>query len=72
MSSVEKYDISHNQWSMVRAMLRTRSDAGAATLRSNIYVVVGFDGVATVEVFCPGTGRWSMISPMRMASEGHG
>ena len=31
-------------------------------------MVVGFDGVATVEIFCPGTGRWSMISPMRMAS----
>ena len=29
LSRVEKYDISHNQRSMVRSMHRTRSDAGA-------------------------------------------
>ena len=55
---------------MLRSMHRARSDAGAATLKGNIYVVGGFDGVAptnTAEVFCPGTGRWSMISPMRVA-----
>ena len=58
---------------MVRSMHRARSDAGLATLRGNIYVVVGFVGVAptnTAEVFCPGTGRWSMISPMRVARSG--
>ena len=36
-------------------------------------MVEGFDGVAstnTAEVFCPVTGRWSMISPMRMAKSG--
>ena len=36
-------------------------------------MVGGFDGVAptnTAEVFCPVTGRWSMISPMRMAKSG--
>jgi hypothetical protein len=65
---MEKDDIGHNQGSM----RRTRSDAGAATLRVNIYVVGGFDEVAptnTAEVFCPGTGtgRWSMISPIRVA-----
>ena len=58
---------------MVRSMHRARSDAGAATLRGNIYVVGGFDGVAptnTAEVFCPGTGRWGMISPMKVARSG--
>ena len=33
-------------------------------------VVRGLDGVAPTNaagVFCPGTGRWSMISPMRVA-----
>ena len=63
----------HNQWSMVRSMNRARSDAGAATLKGNIYVVGEFDGVAptnAAEVFCPGTGRWSMISPMRVARSG--
>ena len=32
-------------------------------------MVGGFDGVAatnTGEIFCPGTRRWSMISPMRV------
>jgi N-acetylneuraminic acid mutarotase len=70
---VEKYDISHNQWSMVRSMHMARSDAGVATLKGNIYVVGGFDGVVptnTAEVFCPGTGRWSIISPMRVARSG--
>ena len=54
-------------------MHRARSDAGPATLRGNIYVVVGFVGVAptnTAEVFCPGTGRWGMISPMKVARSG--
>ena len=73
-SSVEKYDMNRNQWSMVRSMSMTRSGAGAATLRGNIYVVGGFvDGLfptSTAEVFCPGTGRWMMISPMRVASGG--
>jgi hypothetical protein len=58
---------------MVRSMHRARSDAGPATLRGNIYVVVGFVGVAptnTAEVFCPGTGRWGMISPMKVARSG--
>jgi hypothetical protein len=46
LSSVEKYDISHNK--------------GLQLLRATNYVVGGFDGVAprnTAEVFCPGTGR---------------
>ena len=36
-------------------------------------MVGGFDGVAptnTAEVFCPVTGRWSMIGPMRMTKSG--
>ena len=36
------------------------AQAQAATLSCNIYVVRGFDGVATIntaEVFCPGRGR---------------
>ena len=48
---------------MVRSMNRARSDAGAATLKGNIYVVGEFDEVAptkAAEVFCPGTGRWSI------------
>ena len=70
LSNMEKSDISHNQWSMVKSMHRSRSNAGTATLRVNIYVGVGFVEVArtnTVKVFCPGTGSWSMIiNPMRV------
>ena len=60
LSSVERFDISLNQWFMVRPIHRTRSDAGAATLGGKIYIVGGFDGVAptsTAEVFAAGTGR---------------
>ena len=39
---MEKYDITHNQWSMVRSMNMARFGAGADTLRGNIYVVGGF------------------------------
>ena len=70
LSSMEKSDINHNQWSMVKSMHRSRSNAGTATLRVNIYVGGGFVEVAptdTVQVFCPGTGSWSMmINPMRV------
>ena len=54
-------------------MLRTRSDAGAATLGGKIYMVGGFDGVAptfTAEVICPGRGNWKMIKSMRVCSSG--
>jgi hypothetical protein len=70
LSSMEKFDIHHNQWSMVKSMHRSRSNAGTATLRVKIYVGEGFVEVAstnTVQVFCPGTGSWSMmINPMRV------
>ena len=46
LSSMEKSDISHNQWSMVKSMHRSRSNAGTATLRVNIYVGGGFVEVA--------------------------
>ena len=73
LKSVEMFDISRNQWSMVRDMNRVRSDAGAATLQGSIYVVGGFDGVAatsTAEVFSPRSGRWTMITPMKVARSG--
>ena len=68
-----KYDISDNQCSMVRSVHKARSTAGAAILRGNIYVVGGFDGVFptnTAEVFCSGTGKWTLISSMRVARSG--
>ena len=58
--TVEKKDIIHNQWFMVRSTHRPRCDAGADTPRGNIYVLRGFDEVAyinTAEVYCPGRGR---------------
>jgi len=48
---VEKKDIIHNQWFIVRSTHRPRG---------NIYVLRGFDEVAyinTAEVYCPGRGR---------------
>ncbi len=54
-----------------QARLQRLRSFSCLILRGNIYVVGGFDGVAltnTAEVFCP--GRWSMISPMRMAKSG--
>eukprot|EP00092_Neocalanus_flemingeri_P015715 GFUD01017009.1.p1 GENE.GFUD01017009.1~~GFUD01017009.1.p1 ORF type:complete len:597 (+),score=175.10 GFUD01017009.1:93-1883(+) len=73
LSSVERFDISLNQWFVVRSMNKTRSDAGAATLRGKIYVVGGFDGISptnTAEVFCPAKGTWNMIRSMRVARGG--
>ena len=43
---MEKSDISHNQWSMVKSMHRSKSNAGTVTLRVNIYVGGGFVEVA--------------------------
>ena len=68
LSSVEKFDISFNQWFRVSSMHKARSAAGVATLRDKIYVVGGKDGVgvtSTAEVFNPATGRWTMIKSMR-------
>jgi len=73
LNSVEMYSISRNQWYMVRPMNKIRSDAGAATLKGNIYAVGGFDGVAptnTVEMFSPNTGKWTLIKSMKTARSG--
>ena len=74
LNSVERYDISLNQWFKVKSMSRSRSDAGAATLRGKIYVVGGWNlmepATSSVEVFCPRMERWSNIRSMREARSG--
>jgi len=58
---------------MVSPMNKIRSDAGAATLKGNTYVVGGFDGVAptnTVEMLSPKTGRWTLIKSIKKARSG--
>jgi len=72
LNSVEMYNINLNQWYKIRPMNIARSNAGAATLNGNIYVVGGLlaDGMTptnSVEVLSPATGEWRYINPMKVA-----
>ena len=71
LSSVDCFDPSTGQWSMMpAAMNMARSDMGVAVLDGKMYAVGGHDGVAclsSMECFDPSTGQWSMM-PVAMST----
>lgn len=73
LRTVERYDISKNQWFDCGEMREVRSDAGIAVLNGLIYVIGGFNGHAqhsSVEIFDPEEGTWTMGEPLRKKRSG--
>ncbi|XP_046991984.1 kelch-like protein 10 [Schistocerca americana] len=73
LNSVERYDPSLNQWTMLHDMQCARSDAGAATLNDKIYVAGGFNGTEvldSVEIYDPETDSWTFIQELGVSRSG--
>ena len=74
--SIQKYNISTNQWSIGPNMSKGRSCAGSAALGGWLYVLGGFvyndEPVRTVEKYNPRTGKWMDVPPMKVARAGMG
>ena len=71
--TVERYDVTKNQWYDCGEMKEVRSDAGVAVLNGLIYVIGGFNGHAqhsSVEIFDPEKGEWRMGKPLLKARSG--
>jgi len=63
LSSVERYDVDTNTWSIVASLPSARSDLAAATVGGKIYVFGGCDAsgafLSDVDVYDPETDTWS-------------
>ena len=73
LRTVERYDVTKNQWYDCGEMKEVRSDAGVAVLNGLIYVIGGFNGHAqhsSVEIFDPEKGEWRMGKPLLQARSG--
>lgn len=73
LKTVEVYSRHTNQWTQIKPMKNGRSDAGAATLGGNIYVVGGYSGqtgLRSVERYSPSKNRWKEVRDMSAARAG--
>ena len=73
LRTVERYDVTKNQWYDCGEMKEVRSDAGVAVLNGLIYVIGGSHGLAvhsSVEIFDPEKGEWRMGKPLLKARSG--
>ena len=73
LRTVERYDVTKNQWYDCGEMKEVRSDAGVAVLNGLIYVIGGFNGHAqhsSVEIFDPEKGTWRSGKPLLKARSG--
>jgi hypothetical protein len=75
LSSMERYDASTGQWSVVAAMGTARSCIGACTIAGELYVTGGRDNarnvLSSVEKYSPSSDTWSAVAPMPEARAEH-
>ncbi|KAM9241737.1 LOW QUALITY PROTEIN: kelch-like protein 5 [Dugong dugon] len=74
-TSIEKYDLCTNMWTLVANMNGRRLQFGVAVLDDKLYVVGGRDGLKTlntVECYNPKTETWSVMPPMSTHRHGLG
>ncbi|KAL1472421.1 hypothetical protein MTO96_004092 [Rhipicephalus appendiculatus] len=63
-ASVERYSPRSNQWTLVSAMRKRRSDGAACAFKGRIYVSGGFNGqkvLTSVEVYTPCHDTWCLV-----------
>lgn len=73
LNSVERYDPTTNQWTMMSSMLAVRSDASATTLNNKIIIMGGFNGQSclnSAEEYDPDTNEWTAIEDMQVRRSG--
>jgi N-acetylneuraminic acid mutarotase len=68
LSSMERYDTSSGQWSVVAAMGIRREQFSACVIAGEIYVTGGENGdgqlLSCVEKYSPSSDMWSAVAPM--------
>jgi hypothetical protein len=68
LSTIERYDISLNQWSAVTAMRTRRKNFGTCAVMGEIYVTggedEGNDPLSSVEKYSPSSDTWSIVSSL--------
>jgi hypothetical protein len=66
-ASMERYDLSSEQWSAAAAMSTARRRFGACVLAGELYVTGGFNSegpLSSVEKYAPSSDSWSAITPL--------
>ncbi|KAL3252100.1 hypothetical protein MRX96_054913 [Rhipicephalus microplus] len=66
-ASVERYSPRFNQWTLVCAMRKRRSDGAACAFKGRIYVTGGFNGqkvLTSVEVYTPSHDTWCLVKQL--------
>ena len=72
-TSMERYDPTIDQWSVLSNMNIGREGAGLVLATDNIYCIGGYDGVNllnSVERYDPNTGQWASVAPMATRRSG--
>jgi N-acetylneuraminic acid mutarotase len=75
LSSMERYDLSSGQWSVVAAMGRERSHFGTCVVAGELYAIGGSDNelslLSSVEKYSPSSDTWGAVTPLPAARAGH-
>jgi hypothetical protein len=75
LSSMERYDASSGQWSVVAAMGTARSHFCACVIAGELYVPGGVDAddapLSSVEKYSPSSDTWSTVTPLPEGRSGH-
>jgi hypothetical protein len=75
LSSMERYDTSSGQWSLVAAMGTERSHFSACVVAGELYVTGGLDDgsdyISSVEKYSPFSDTWTAVTPLPAARAAH-
>jgi hypothetical protein len=74
MSSMERYDVSSGQWSVMAPMGTWRGHFGTCVVDGEVYVIGGAYNsgrLATVEKYSPLSDTWSALTPMSAGRSSH-
>ena len=74
-TSIEKYDVEQNKWTVLTNLSSARGDTGVAVLDGKIYVSGGTDktskNLKKVECYDSATGTWANVASMNRGRSGH-
>jgi hypothetical protein len=75
LASMERYDVSLDQWSVAAAMTTGRASFGTCAIAGNVYVTGGRDEhsdlLSSVEMYMPSTDTWSFVSNLPEPRRNH-
>jgi len=72
-TSMERYDPTIDQWTMLASMSTGREGAGLVVANDMLYCIGGYDGLNllnSAERYDPNTGQWTLIASMSTRRSG--